>query len=270
MSIFEIFKQFNLKNVENILIYDVTSLTIDDAIELSKYVDNLYIIFSSNFLVSSFGIKLRFYRNIKILFEKFTPNINFNLVFSSSLTNVYNFLIENDKIQYYIDLSDNSNYSLHGYDKISNNIFKRQRNKLLINIDNNENIDKKQKTYFEINIKNIASSFIKYKSNIKEKNINGILDIFCICDNELELQTFFDKLNIVEKQYSYIKTYLVLNGVSSSKFNFRKINNLIKFENKLNHDIIDNMLNEMLSDEYVLHLNKIDLNKLNNIWDFLG
>lgn len=297
MQIVQYLQKFKLGDIRNILIYDVESISKNEILEIANYTKDLYVLSHNNFLVSSLSIQLRFNKNIHILSSFHIPNIEYEIIFSYKIKEIFDFLINNERIHYFINLNENKNLVIPGYECIEENIFKRLKNKILVDInsasnefekkkENIEEIDeiilnKKfefknnkneiEKNYYEINIKTLVPIQITYKKQIEIKNINGILNILYIVSCEEDVNNFNKKINAIQNQYSYTKIFLVINGSENFKYltKFKNYNNLLKFEEKQNTDFIYNIYKDSTNSEYCLLLNDIEENKLNDIWKVL-
>ena len=295
MQIVQYLQKFKLADIRNILIYDVESISKNEILEISNYTKDLYVLSHNNFLVSSLSIQLRFNKNIHVLSAFHIPNVEYEIIFSYKIKEILGFLINNERIHYFINLNENKNLVIPGYECIEENIFKRLKNKILVDINSasnefekkkeaikeideiilNKKIEKNkneiEKNYYEINIKTLVPIQIAYKKQIENKNVDGILNILYIVSCEEDVNNFNKKIDIIQNQYSYIKLFLVINGSENFKYltKFKNYNNLLKFEEKQNIDFIYNVYKDSTNNEYCLLLNDVEENKLNDIWKVL-
>ena len=295
MQIVQYLQKFKLVDIRNILIYDVESISKNEILEISNYTKDLYVLSHNNFLVSSLSIQLRFNKNIHVLSAFHISNVEYEIIFSYKIKEILDFLINNERIHYFINLNENKNLVIPGYECIEENIFKRLKNKILVDINSasnefekkkeaikeideiilNKKIEKNkneiEKNYYEINIKTLVPIQIAYKKQIENKNVDGILNILYIVSCEEDANDFNKKIDIIQNQYSYIKLFLVINGSENFKYltKFKNYNNLLKFEEKQNIDFIYNVYKDSTNNEYCLLLNDVEENKLNDIWKVL-
>jgi hypothetical protein len=278
------------KHFKSILMYNCENVSHNDLINLLNYTDEIYFNCQGNFVRSSLAIKLRSYRNIHFSGTNYITNIFYDVIFSQSFDKISPFIINNNEIKYFIYLNKDE-LTIPGFDNIGNNIYVRNKNKILIdtNIQNNEfistnglipEIDKKieelkanqvdltkNKNYFELNVKNIVPIEIKYDKKEKVFFNDGIPAIKFVINSSDDFKYYNDNIENVLTNYSYVKIFLVLNGKDTFKIasNIKNVNNLIKVENPLLIHQIDELFNNIINHEHVYDLRDSNLSKL---WTF--
>lgn len=280
---------FNGKRFKNILMYNCENVSHNDLINFLNFSDNIYFNCDGNFLRSSLSIKLRGYKNIHISGTNYINNIFYDVVISRSFKDISPFITNNSEIKYFIYLNDNK-LDIPGFDNTVNNIYVRNRNKVLIesNKDSEFNsivgiipeIDKKieetqkkrvdltkNKNYFELNVKNIVPIEIKYNKNERPLFNDGILAVKFVINSIDDFNYYNDHIEDVLNNYSYVKIFLVLNGKDTFKIasNIKNVNNLIKVENQLTTCQVNEIFDNIINHEYVYDLRDSNLSK---IWTF--
>lgn len=288
-NIIQNLKQFEDKHFKNILIYNCEDIERNDILEIANFTENLYVLCYSNFLISSLSIKLRFYKNIRISSINCIPQIPYDVIISHNVHDIFDFLINNPEIKYFMYLKNNE-LNIPGYERIGNNIYYRDPGKILVDInesfnkfnetknriDNSllpdniikQNNNVKKTNYFEINVKNVVPVEVKYDKQCKRKIIDGIIGIKYIINNENDVKIYNEMIEKIFEKYEYIKTYIIFNGKNTFKYlsDIKNCNSYFKFEEKQSDEILKNMLDNFCNHEYSFDLIN---DEIDNEWKFL-
>jgi hypothetical protein len=286
-NLIDYLKIFKNRHFKNILLYNCEELTYEEVIETSYFTDDLYVLCYSNFLVSSLSIKTRRNRNIHVSHFNYIPLLYYDVIFSTVFNDkILSFIINNTEIKYFIYLNDNK-IEIPGFEHICENVYIRNQNKILIDINKDFNdflehknrikeIDKmigiddnksiqtetqkiiknERKDYFEINIKNLVPIEIKYRKNNKRNIIDGVLAIKYVISSFKDVEYYNENIENIISSYSYIKTFIVFNGIKTFKYisNIKNVNNLIKLEEVKSAIEINEIFENIINHEYVFDL----------------
>lgn len=139
------------KHFRNILIYNSNKSNVNEMDEIGKLCNSVTFSFDNNFLVSSYSIRLRFNRNIKIINSKTIIDrfymSSFDLVIMDSPNNDLIALINQNKFVQYFIILDNSLIDTSLFEYLNNGIYKRNLSKVIVDVTKeekqyNENVEK--------------------------------------------------------------------------------------------------------------------------------
>jgi hypothetical protein len=179
------------KHFRNILIYNSNVSNVHEMDEIGKLCNSVTFSYDNNFLVSSYSIRLRFNRNIKItnsktIFERFYMS-SFDLVIMDQPDNdMINLINQNKFVQYFIIL-DNSLVDVALFEYLNNGIYKRNLSKVIVDVTKeekqyNENVEKFSALDKILNrskkIDEISNSLNKDSENNVKTSDNNINSLF--------------------------------------------------------------------------------------------
>ena len=185
------------KHFRNILIYNSNISNVHEMDEIGKLCNSVTFSYDNNFLVSSYSIRLRFNRNIKIInsktiFDRFYMS-SFDLVIMDSPNNDLITLINQNKFVQYFIILDNSLVDVSLFEYLNNGIYKRNLSKVIVDVTKEErkyNEDAKKYSGLE-KILNKSKKINEDKSSYQEDE--ETIDQF----NENYNNTAFSTINVV-------------------------------------------------------------------------
>lgn len=298
----------NGRTFRNILIFNSNITDSTSIVEIAKDCNSIVFSFYNNFVISSLSAKLRFNKNIKFvnsnqIINKF-DSYSFDLVIMQNAdTQLINLINKNEAIQFFITLDDllidNPYFKYLNY-----GIYKRNLSSVVVDLENEklqyesdlkkneeinntilndcskneknisdiENYQIKNSNFAIINVENLVPHETKYFNSESSLNTNdGIVALSMIINNDDDFNKFQLCKDKVNSQYSNIKYYIVLNGKNTFKFfkNFSDVSFLIKSENKFDYEYYEKFLNIIINNEYQFNINKLDVEKFNDIWGLI-
>ena len=293
MNEFINFVKNNFNQLSNILIVNNEKITIEDVEDLSRYIQNIYVILDNRFSYTRFFIKLRSLKNVHVINSNRIPNINYDVlsifkcgqneqsIISLIKTLKYIFIEYNDgtiKINNFTQISSycfQRNNKILDLDKNEEAVYNNKFNSEIENHDQNKNeqfVQNSDENDFntlilnvKIDIKNIVPVCINYLNDktFKRHENYGRLDVLCII-NEINDFNFFN-LFLEKNQYSNIKYFIFLNKFKekmASILKLKKINfDLYYFNEQHDKNVFKNIFNELSNGEYKINMYDYDFNK---------